>query len=176
MSGRRRHSQGSGWFRQDLVPFLSIMLGLMSVMVLITISITVKKRQEMKDQVVVKLTGIPDEFVPLQIRCMAEGIAWQDDSGVWQEVSDVGLAFLASPGEDLATISVDTRRFYDWLREKAQANAELSYAGKQHTIILWVEPTGIQASDWVQIALDVRQIPLLVGKLPATEKDEIRAP
>ena len=48
MSGRRRHSQGSGWFRQDLVPFLSIMLGLMSVMVLITISITVKKKKIVK--------------------------------------------------------------------------------------------------------------------------------
>lgn len=173
---RRSRRQGRSAFSQDLLPFLSIMLGLMSVMALTTMAITVSKRREMQQTTVVKLVAIPDRFEPLQIRCLRDGIQWQDDSGAWRDMNNSNLSILAENDDRLLAVFPVARLFITWLNDKVRANAALSYERKQHTLILWIEPDGVITSMMFEAMVDTRGLPIRIGKLPATEGDQILAP
>ena len=79
MRYRRRHSEGS-WFENHSLPFLSIMLGVISVMVLTNMLFAVRQKQDQEQKNAVQLIGVPKNYVPVYIRCGATKISWQEES------------------------------------------------------------------------------------------------
>lgn len=173
MSRRSRRTSGK-WFSQDLLPFLSIMLGLMTVMSLTTLGTSSDQRAQAKAQVMVQLAGIPDRFDPLQIRCKEESIEWMDVKGTWQPLSVQSLfMLLQSAKQERPVLTPDAFRFAKFLKDMAEENKTMSFQRKQHTLILWVEPTGVRTAMMLDFYVDAAGLPLRVGKLPALGTDRI---
>ncbi len=175
MKIRSRHHLHRHKLTLPTLPFLAIMLGLMSVMALTTIAISVEKRRDIQETTVVELVGVPADFVPFHIRCKHSGAAWLDDQGVWQEfsISDI----LAMYGESAAYgggANTDwDSPFMQFLTEKIEENKILSFVRKQNTLILWVEPEGIDVAALIQYVVSKRDFPLRVGLLPVMEGEDI---
>lgn len=164
---RRHRSSGPGWFELPVMPFLTIMLGLISVMALAGISLAVQQRDQGKAEVLVALTDIPPGFVPIHVRCNQRGVVWRDDAGTWQTVA------FGHGNSPFQTGVGDLKRLVAFLEAKAEANRQLSFSGRQHTIILWIEPEGVVTAYEVQLLLESLGLPLRVGQLPILSQDRI---
>jgi hypothetical protein len=150
------------------------MLGLMSVMALTTMSIAVKKREQARQQTAVELVGVPSGFLPFHVRCTAEEISWLNDRHQWRTVSLVRLWAWLRLRQTAPIMSSDVREFLTFLRLRTQENARLSFSGRQNTMILWVQPDGIDGANIVQMAVGELNLPLRIGKLPIQPNEEIK--
>ncbi|OVE81074.1 hypothetical protein BVY04_04130 [bacterium M21] len=146
------------------------MLGLISVMALTSMAITVRRREQKDLEQFVKLNNIPSNLVPLHIRCSKSAIHWQNDQGKWQVFSLNTQAGQAPSGKFRA----DMEAFLAFLETKAAANHALSYANKQHTLILWIEPDGILLALELQRMISEFGLPLRVGQLPLLDNESIQ--
>jgi len=163
---QRRHRRPAG-NKLPLMPFLSIMLGLMSVMALVTLHTAIQERQRLADeQVGVELTGVPVGFVPHEMRCKASGVEWRDFKGVGQFTPYDALQPLfvellrgEQPGGEAG-------RLIDYLKACVLANRQLSFDNKQNTVILWVEPNALSTSEVISHIVNYYGWPLRVGMLP----------
>lgn len=169
----RRHRTAFAWSAGlPILPFLSIMLGLMSVMALTTMALSVERRQQAVEGTRITLTGVPANFIPVQIRCTRKGIRYRDRDGAWQDVPLLGLLSLVQPAETSIDIPA-ARRFRAFLTAKAEANKALSYQRRQHSLILWVEPEGLYAKALVEWLISRLQLPLRTGSLPLMPDEEV---
>ncbi len=159
-----------------MIPFLAIMLGIMSVMALNTLGFSVERRQEQKRQAVVELVGVPDGFLPVNLRCQEHGVLWQDTDGEWRGLTIFGLFALLPQAEGRGVITDEAVAFLNFLRERAQDNRRLSFAGRQHTLLLWVEPAGVVTAQIIQELVSHHKLPLRVGQLPLLPRERIRSP
>ena len=172
MSRRSRKAQTDLDFELPALPFMSIMLGLMSVMALASMGLAVQKRQELQKQSTVALVEIPPGLVPVHMRCRQNSLMWLDDTGTWNEIymasaTDGGVPFRARAAE------VD--KFFLFLRDALEKSRELSFKNQQHCVILWIEPDGIRTSYQVQGILSQLRIPLRIGQLPVLDEEAIRS-
>lgn len=157
-----------------MLPFLTIMLGLMSVMALTTMSISVQKRQEAKQQQLVKLVGVPSGFRPFHVRCSGQRILWLEGDGTWRETSIFSLLGMMRMSEGMPQLHADSLRLLTFLRQKAEQNGRLSFSNEQNTMILWVEPDGTESAQILQYLIGDLGLPLRIGKLPIFKGEEIR--
>jgi hypothetical protein len=148
-----------------LLPFMSILLGLMSIMALTTMGISVEQRKEKTDQVEVELVGIPANFVPINIRCTEDWLMWHDGLA-WRKVNSTTLLSLLSQGPSQIGLDDDLRGFLQFMVRKTHQNKQLSYQRKQHTIIYWVEPAGISTYAIADLIIAELQLPMRTGLLP----------
>ena len=174
LSHRKAFARSGLNYDLPTLPFLSTMLGLMSIMALTTLGLTAEKRQEVQKVKGVQLVDIPTEFRPFHVRCMPKAIAWLDDSGSWNDVDLVSLITLLRPGMGNAMIDAKARDMIRFLRAKTLANSNLSFSGQQNTLILWVEPDGVEAASIIQYIVNQMQLPLRIGKLPIFPGEEIK--
>ena len=173
MSSRRKsRTGGQGLFAVPVLPFLSIMLGLMSAMALTTMAITFQKRTQEEPPKAVELVGIPHEFIPFHVRCRQSSISWLDERGKWHTVQLI--AFLTNPIANVTeAMQTGPYAFINHLRRKSDENARLSYGGRQNSLILWVEPNASESAQVVQLVVAQLGFPLRVGQLPILEHEDI---
>lgn len=172
MTRRRRRSQLDECFNLPLLPFLSIMLGLISIMALTALGITARRREKARQEVAVKLVGTPAEFAPLNIRCMRRGIIWRDFQGRRHRVS-----LLRPPGNtpDLRSAArpMELEALALFLQDAERHSRRLSYDNRQHTLVLWIEPEGVMTSYLFRQLLQTLDVSLRVGMLPIAEDEAI---
>lgn len=176
MSRRKRQSKGLRFLELPLLPFLSTMLGLMSVMALTAMAVTVERRQAREKQTLVELVGVPSEFIPVNIRCKPESVQWLTDDGQWRELTTLAFLSLCRKLVAPAPFTPEEQDFIDFLRAKAAANRGLSYSRRQHTLLLWVEPLGIGAYNLMQLMVAELDLPIRIGRLPVLERERIFNP
>lgn len=171
----RRNKRATSLYELPTLPFLSIMLGLMSVMVLTILGISVERRDQLQKNALVELVGMPARFIPFHMRCRPASVDWLDDDNQWHTVPLSGIVALADVeySRGLA-LSVDGRRMMSHIFNKISENQSLSYSRRQNTLILWVEPDGIDASAIVQLIIARQNLPLRVGSLPIRQGEKIR--
>ena len=161
-------------FEIPALPFLSIMLGLMSIMALTTIGISVQQRQKAQKNTLVELVGVPSNFIPFHIRCQADSIAWLDDNLKWNKTSVATLFRLLTEANEKTSL---TTRYgdslVDFLLNKVNENKSLSFSSQQNSLILWVEPDGVDTSTIFKQLLFASGIPLRIGLLPVMQGEEI---
>jgi hypothetical protein len=157
------------------MPFLSIMLGLMSVMALITLQTAVQERERQLEQHVgVELKGVPAEFVPHEMRCTAAGIDWRTLSGVPKTTSHAGVQTLFN---DILRGDQPTgsgKLLLDYLHSIVLQNRHLSFSNRQNSVIIWVEPEAIVIAEVVSYIIEYNDWPLRVGMLPIRKDEVIR--
>jgi hypothetical protein len=126
----------------------------------------------------VALVGVPNEFVPLQVRCQPESLAWRDDAGNWRSVSKMGLLSLYSSSHMPVPMLAprEARDFSSYLHAKVEQNRAMSHGRRQHTLLLWVEPRGIEVSDILQLLVQYWELPIRVGQLPILPNEEMGNP
>lgn len=173
---KRSHRRLSGTFQKmfqlPTLPFLSIMLGLMSVMALTTMGLSVARRQEEKKSKAIELVGIPAHFLPLQFRCRKEGLEWKNLDGTPQKTSILDLFALLQ--KSIKTeLPPDAKILKTFLLHLPQINQRLSFHRQQYTILLWVEPDGILTKMALEVVISDLQIPLRVGALPIFETESL---
>ncbi len=175
ITGRRRKGNAGGLFQLPVLPFLSIMLGLMSVMALVTLGLSVREFESKKQgQHSVELVGIPTNFTPFHIRCTDDGVKWLTADGIWKETQMLELLFLVRNLEAPATEpQFPEPGLLGHLQNKVRENRRLSFSRRQNTLILWVEPDGVDAATLVRIIISQFELPLRVGKLPIMENEVI---
>jgi hypothetical protein len=171
---RRRQQLASELYQLPSLPFLSIMLGLMSFMALTILGITAIQRQDAKDQTAVELVGVPARFVPFHIRCRPGVFEWLADDGRWRETPVTGV--LAQAGDEYAGLQLSTagRALMRYLFAKIEENKHLSYSERQNTLILWIEPDAVDVSYVLQRILAIHRLPLRVGSLPIQPGEAIQ--
>lgn len=172
---RRRQRDGQTLCRLDVLPFLSIMLGLMSVMALCTLGFAFEQRQEQRKIANVELVGVPESLVPLQIRLSAESVDWFE-GGKWHRLDPTDLAYLQAQGLSAYSLPEQALKFADFLRGKVEDNRRLSFQGKQHTVLLWLEPDGFRNWIFVQAVIDDAELPVRLGQLPILPGETIVSP
>ncbi len=178
MSTSRRKASIRAGLRVEFptLAFLSIMLGLMSVMALTVMGIATQKRQEARRKQTVELVGVPSSFRPFHVRCSLDRVRWLDADGTWQSVQLFSLLAFLRLGTDSPFLPSDCLRFTNFLREKTLENRRLSFTGQQNTLILWVEPDGSDSAIIVQYLVSDRLgLPIRIGKLPIRPNEEITA-
>lgn len=177
-----RHHIRSNWCKVDFVPLLCIMMALIGFMALTTLAVGTESHQQTNTRtaVVVQLASVPDQFMPLQVRCRAKEIGWLDGGGQWRSFPTMGLLSAVQLGDGRlpgkatpGPAALQATAFMDFLKARAKENQRLSYQKKQYTIILWVEPTGVDTAALVEAVVDHLDLPLRIGKLPALEKERI---
>ncbi|MFT5129964.1 MAG: hypothetical protein ACI8W8_003593 [Rhodothermales bacterium] len=177
MGRRRRQALWMDSFELPAMPFLAIMLGLVSVMALAAISIAREKHDEMEAIKGVELVGIPARFVPFHVRCQEDRVQWRNDAGEWESFDQLGmLVLLDERRREAYGIEPITDRsatdFRDYLLAKAEANKRLSFSRRQNTLIMWVEPKGAQMSGMMQ-SLISGLAPIRIGLLPIMPGERI---
>ncbi len=168
-----RHKYRNQSFQIPSLPFLSIMLGLMSVMALTTIGISVEERSQQKKISSVELVGIPANFIPFHMRCTKTVLSWLDDRNTWQNISFFELITLINSKEKLRLSTSKSQAFLTFLENKTIENRKLSYSRQQNTLILWVEPDGVDTAAVVQYIVNNHKLPLRIGSLPILEGEDI---
>jgi hypothetical protein len=164
-------------FELPAMPFLAIMLGLVSVMALAAISIAREKHDEMEAIKGVELVGVPARFVPFHLRCQDNRVHWRDDDGDWHSFDQTGmLALLDDRMREAYGIELSLDRsatgFRKYLLEKAEANKRLSFSRRQNTLIMWVEPEGAEMAGMMQ-SLIANLAPMRIGLLPIMPGERI---
>ncbi len=173
---RRRHKSNlGGWFELPTLPFLSIMLGLMSVMALASIGIAIQKRREKKKETLVTLVEIPAGLVPVHIRCKPDRIQWQNELGQWQELY-LGDPTRGRTGLGVRSSARAVRDFVEFIQNTADNSRKLSFSGRQHTVILWIEPDAVYTAYEVQRLFLQLGLPLRLGRLPVMREETIVNP
>ena len=83
---RKGKARGGLSYGFPVLPFLAIMLGVMSVMALTTLATTMQRYQEQQptDVNAVELVGIPANYRPWHLRCEAGRVRWLDADGRWR--------------------------------------------------------------------------------------------
>lgn len=171
MARRRRHSHALAGM--PLMPFLSIMLGLMSVMALTTLGISAEQRQEQRDQTLVELVAVPEELVPVYLRCGPESVSWLNDQGQWGRADRLSLFSIFHSGGDVEDMLPPARQLVRFLRSKTEENRSLSFSGRQHSLLLWVEPQGVETAQLLQLAVGGMRLPIRIGQLPIQPDQEV---
>jgi hypothetical protein len=173
---RRKHGSGGGLsYEFPMLAFLSIMLGVMSIMALATMGLTAEKRAEARQKVTaVQLVGVPPRFRPFHMRCSADKIAWLDDREAWQEIDLISLLGISQPGGGPGMVTREVVELLRFAKAKQLANRALSFSGQQNTLILWIEPEGVHSSLLVQHMFDMFNLSLRIGRLPINPGEEIR--
>lgn len=180
-AGPRRRSgpQAGNWGDAGESPgFLAAMLCVVCVMALFTLISSAEKRHRPDRSKFVVLAGVPERLIPLQIRCMAEGISWLDaNRGQWHRVRVVELAALLdrplfSPGGRASAASA----FRELLRSKVRENARFSFlpAPRMNVVLLWIQPDGVGSAELVQRIIAEPRLPLRVGLVPVLANERIR--
>jgi hypothetical protein len=155
------------------LPFLAIMLGLMSVMALTTIGIAVESRQEQKQNSIIELVGIPANFIPFYMRCSNTSLMWLDDDNIWRSLPAIELIPLMALPETYLDNSPNGSEFLRFIKRKINENRALSFQRRQHTLVLWVEPGGVDTATIVQYFISHNRFPLRVGLLPILHGETI---
>ena len=149
------------------------MLGLMSIMALTTIGISIEQRRMKEDHSTVELVGIPADFIPFHIRCRKNTILWLDNDQQWRETSILGMITDLSETSNTWGTNQKKSTLLDFIIEKVEENKRLSLSKKQNSVILWVEPEGIESALILQYLISDRKLPLRVGLLPILEDEAI---
>lgn len=174
MPRRRRRALGD-WFELPALPFLSIMLGMLSVMALISLALTAAARSEQERQQGVELVGIPAGFRAFHVRCSQEKISWQQPDGSWKSFGELGFSGMLSDTNTYHPEILNALQFRASMIEKTFDNRELSYRNQQNTMIIWVEPDGGRMALTLRYVIDQWQLPLRVGMLPIFPGEAIHA-
>jgi hypothetical protein len=164
-------------FELPAMPFLAIMLGLVSVMALTAISIAREKHDEMEAIKGVELVGIPARFIPFHVRCEKDRVHWRGDDGEWQSFDQLGMLVLLEEHMRIAygiepVMNQAATGFREYLLAKAEANKRLSFSRRQNTLIMWVEPEGAEMSGMLQ-SLIANLAPIRIGLLPIMPGERI---
>ncbi len=147
------------------------MLGLMSVMALTTIGISVEERERKNKGAIVELVGVPSKFIPFHIRCTDFDVQWMDDDLQWQTTPLLQLLpALSSPDEP---ISAEGKSLIDHIYMKSEQNKSLSFTRQQNTIVLWIQPDGINTATILKYLISTYRIPIRIGSLPVLEQEDI---
>ena len=149
------------------------MLGLMSMMALTTMGISVFQRQKLQKSDIVKLVGVPSNFLPFHMRCTENSILWRDDDLKWKETPFVTLIGLLGKTNEKKEYARDDSGILDFVLRKVSENKTLSFSNQQNSLILWVEPDGIDTSIVFKHLISVLEIPLRIGLLPILKGEEI---
>ncbi len=168
-----RHKYRDQSFQIPSLPFLSIMLGLMSVMALTTIGISVEERIEQKKISTVELVGIPANFIPFHMRCTKTILSWLDEHNTWQDISLFELVTLINSKSKTILSTSKSQAFLAFIKKKTIENRKLSYSRQQNTLILWIEPDGVDTATIVQYIVNNHKLPLRIGSLPILEGEDI---
>ena len=178
MSRRRRQVPWADSFQLPAMPFLAIMLGLVSVMALAAIAIAREKREDMQAIQGVELVGVPARFIPFYLRCAEDTVSWRDGEGTWHEfeLRDGIIALLDERMRQAYGIqdagAPEARAFREYVLEKAEANKRLSFSRRQNTLIMWVEPEGAETAGTMQ-TLIAGLAPIRIGLLPIMPDERI---
>ncbi len=175
---RRKIRTKADWFQLHALPFLSIMLGLISVMALTSMALTVEQREtRKKKKEIVKLASIPSEFIPVHVICDGGNVIWHDLEGDEHSFS----LRPPEPDPDSPPVPYDPEQniaklqeFVRLLGEITAANRRLSFRNKQYTLILWVKPSGARTALEIQGLVAGSELPLRIGKLPLLENETVR--
>ena len=176
---RRRRQNHDTTYQLPAMPFLSIMLGMIAIMVVATLGLNARK-QHQQEGLSVKLSGVPSHFIPVQMRASDDYISWFEN-GRWEKlyVPDPDYAsgeLLQEFLKDLFNKAKNQRtyaQFLDFLKNSSADNRQLSYRGKQKTLIIWVEPDGVFQSEFIQRIILNHQLPLRVGLLPIQPGEKV---
>jgi hypothetical protein len=178
MSRRRRQIPWADSFQLPAMPFLAIMLGLVSVMALTAIVIARENREDMQSIQGVELVGVPARFIPFYIRCEAERVHWRDDDGDWREF-DSRMGIIALLDDQLREAyqiagveDASAKAFREYVLAKAEANKRLSFSRRQNTLIMWVEPDAAEVASTMQ-TLIANLAPIRIGLLPIMPNEKI---
>ncbi len=175
MRSRRTQRISTQNLALPVIPFLAIMLGLMGVMALTTIGIAVEQRNASVERGVVQLSDIPTNFIPFHLRCSGDKISWLDDKNLWGAmVMEDFIQLFQRDIRILQTSNRDAIRFHQFLQQKVQANRALSFSRQQNTMIVWVEPDGVEMASLLEYFITINKIPLRMGLLPILPGEEIR--
>ena len=173
MSRRRRRQDTANWFELPALPFLSIMLGMLSVMALISLALTVEARADKQDIKGVEMVGIPAGFSAFNVRCSQEQVLWQRSDGTWSYFGETGIVGMLQGESLFSSDVVSAIQFRQLLVDKTFENRELSYSNQQNTLIIWVEPDGGRMALTLRYLIDRWKLPLRVGMLPIFPGEEI---
>ena len=171
MSRRRRNNPLSS--DHPVLPFLTIMLGLMSVMALTTMGISVEQRHKAQEEELVELVGIPSGFIPLVMRARRDRLEYLDDDKNWQSVHVMSFVDLRQGALSNTAAIDDLRRLLGFISRKVYANRNLSLDGRQHTIIMWVDDDGIQTHAFASEFIHSLELPIRIGLLPILSHEEV---
>ena len=133
-----------------------------------------QQRQKMQENTTVELVGVPSNFIPFHIRCTENSVLWLGNDLKWNKTSIPTLLRLLNEADDrlsLATKYGDG--LVDFVLKKVNENKTLSFSGQQNSLILWVEPGGVNTATLFKQLLLVSELPLRVGLLPVMEGEEI---
>ena len=143
----------------------------MSIMALVTMGISVEQRLEKKNIASVELVGIPSHFIPFHIRALENHVMWLDEELSWRKVPIFNLLDLTN--KNLEYLNADSKKFIRLLQNKSDENKILSFNKRQNSLILWVEPKGIDTAWIIRHIISVQSLPLRVGLLPILANEEI---
>lgn len=142
-------------------------------MALTTIGISVEERIEKKKISTVELVGIPANFTPFHMRCTKTILSWLDKNNTWQDISLFELIALVNSTDKTVLSSDKSQAFLTFIKRKTIENRKLSYSRQQNTLILWVEPEGVDTATIVQYIVSNHNLPLRIGSLPILEGEDI---
>lgn len=168
----KRRNSGGEWYSLHALPFLSIMLGLISVMALNSMAITVQKREAARKEELVRLANIPENLIPVQVVCDKDTVEWEDKNGKTKRF------YVTEPTGPLKQTQhrgnvASTLEFFQFLKNLERLNRQSSFEGRQRTLILWVKPKGGETATQIQALLLQLGLPIRVGKLPLLGNEHV---
>lgn len=140
-------------------------------MALATIGISIQQRLKEQKNTSVELVGIPSNFLPFHMRCTANSVLWLNENLKWKETSYMNLLRLMNQVDSLD--APETETILDFITTKIEENKKLSYSSQQHSLILWVEPDGVETLTVFKYLISLRKIPLRIGLLPVLHGEKI---
>ncbi len=166
-----RRRQREEWFSFPVIPFLAIMLGLISVMSIASVAVSFQRHREVRKTELVRLTNIPPVLIPLHIRCKSDRFIWYD---LEHRPHTIMLTRQADSEVSLPDVT-SFREFHKFITSVIiDRNKKESFNGRQFTFIIWTEPDASRNTMELVNLLDQFHNPLRTGLLPIMPNEKIK--